>query len=93
MIVRRAGQIPSGYRRWLQTNPVKILCASPLVRRRETFCSSRAGPQWTLRAPERPTHSGTRAECAGRSGGLLRYGAQPRGMQKISGIHPRSEPF
>ena len=78
--------MPSGYRRGLQTNPVNILCASPLVHRAETFCSPRARPQWTLRAPERPTHSGTRAECVGRSGGLLRYGAQPREMQKVRAL-------
>ena len=75
--------------------PTRCSSCAPreLVRRRETFCSPRARPQRTLRAPERAVHSSTCAECTARSGGLLRYGAQPRGMQKISGIHPRSEPF
>ena len=66
---------------------------SPPVRRAETFCSPRARPQWTLRAPERSAHSGTRAECAGRSGGLLRYGAQPRGMQKVRALAGAFQPF
>ena len=51
--------------------PTRCSSCAPreLVRRRETFCNSLAWTQWTLKAPERSAHSGTRAECAGCSGG------------------------
>ena len=75
--------------------PTRCSSCAPreLVRRRETFCTAPAWAQWTQRAADKSAHSGTCAECAGRSRGLLRHGLQPRGMQEISGIQPRSEPF
>ena len=68
--------------------PTRCSSCAPreLVRRRETFGSYRAWAQWTLKAPEHSTHSGTRAECVGRSGGLLRHGLQPRERPKISWV-------
>ena len=85
--------MPLGYRRGLQTNPVNILCASPPVRRAETFSSAPAWAQWTQRAPEQSAHSATCAECADLSAGLQRQGAWPQAVQQNTAFATAFQPF